>query len=130
MFFIGIFGIEEKENELKTFPQVVCPLCGRFTQAVLLVHYTYFHIFFIPTFRWNKRYYVKLRCCGAIYEADAAYAEQLKTASDIDFTRLKRISSGFSRFADFESPDTVCPNCGRSYDPSFAFCPHCGTKHP
>lgn len=128
MFFIGIFGIEEKEKEIKTFAQVVCPVCGRFSQAVLFKHYTYFHIFFIPTFRWNKHFYIKLRCCGAIYEADAAYAEQLKTADTIDFTRLKLVSSGFGTFAGFESADTFCPNCSRSYDSSFAFCPHCGTK--
>ena len=129
MFFIGIFGIEEKEKELKTFAQVICPLCGRLTQAVLLQQYTCFHIFFIPTFRWNKRYYVKLRCCGAVYEADAAYAEDLKTASDIDFSRLKLVSSGFGRFSDFETRDAVCPSCGRNYDDSFAFCPHCGARH-
>jgi RNA polymerase subunit RPABC4/transcription elongation factor Spt4 len=130
MFFIGIFGIEGKEKELKTFAQAVCPLCGRFTQAVLRLHYTCFHIFFIPTFRWNKHYYVKLRCCGAVYEADAAYADELKTASDIDFSRLILVSSGFGRFSDFETRDTACTNCGRSYDASFAYCPHCGARHP
>lgn len=128
MFFIGIFGIEEKEKEINAFAQVVCPVCGRFSQAVFFEHYTYFHIFFIPTFRWNKHFYIKLRCCGAIYEADATYAERLKTADTIDFTRLKLVSSGFAAFAGFDNSDTVCQSCGRSYDSSFAFCPHCGTK--
>lgn len=128
MFFIGIFGIEEKERELKTIAQVVCPVCGRFSQAVFVEHYTYLHIFFIPTFRWNKHYYIKLRCCSALYEADAAYADQLKTTETIDFTRLKLVSSGFGRFTDFATSDTVCSSCGRSYDSGFAFCPHCGTK--
>jgi len=127
MFFIGIFGIEEKEKQAKTFPQVVCPLCGRFTQAGLIERYTYFHIFFIPTFRWNRHYFVNLRCCGAVYEADAAYAGELKNAENIDFNRLTLVSGGFS---GFESRDAVCPNCGRSFEFSFAFCPHCGTKRP
>jgi predicted amidophosphoribosyltransferase len=130
MFFIGIFGIEEKEKEIKTFSQIVCPLCGRLTQASLTMHFTYFHIFFIPTFRWNRHYFVKLRCCGAVYEADAEYASVLKETETIDFTRLKRIRSSFSQFSGFDSTDTVCPNCHRSYDAGFAFCPHCGTKRP
>jgi hypothetical protein len=130
MFFIGIFGIEEKKKELKTFPQVVCPLCGHFTQAVLFERFTYLHIFFIPTFRWNRHYYIRLRCCGTIYEADAETAQQLKTSDDIDFTRLKLVSGGFSGFSGFEGRDAVCPGCGRSYDGSFSYCPHCGTKRP
>lgn len=130
MFFIGIFGIEEKEKTLKTFTQTVCPVCGQYTQAILFERYTYFHIFFIPTFRWNKHFFIKLRCCGAVYEADAETAQQLKTSDDIDFTRLKLVSSGFGGFTGFESRDIICQNCSRSYDGSFAFCPHCGTKRP
>jgi len=125
VFFIGIFGIEDKERPIKEFANVVCPSCGRLTTASFFEHYTYFHLFFIPTFRWNKHYYVKLRCCGALYEADAAYAEQLKTAAAIDFSRLKKISSGFGGFDDIF---TRCENCGATFDASFAFCPHCGTK--
>ena len=130
MFFIGIFGIGEKEKELKTFAQVVCPVCGRYSQAVLNLRYTYFHIFFIPTFRWNRHWFVKLRCCSALYEADAEYGKMLETSDSIDFSRLRLVSSGFGAFHNNESPDTRCPNCGRSYDSSFSFCPHCGTKKP
>jgi len=125
VFFIGIFGIEDKERPIKEFTNVVCPSCGRLTSAAFFEHYTYLHLFFIPTFRWNKHYYVKLRCCGALYEADAAYAEQLKTASPIDFSRLKKISSGFGGFDDMFAR---CANCGETFDASFAYCPHCGAK--
>jgi|AGTN01.2.fsa_nt_gi hypothetical protein len=128
MFFIGIFGIEEKEKALKSFPQVVCPLCGRLSQAVLSERYTCFHIFFIPTFRWSRRCFIKLRCCGAVYEAEADYARRLRTSESIDFSRLKVVSGGWGGFAGFESRDTVCASCGRSCGAGFAFCPHCGTK--
>ena len=123
MFFIGIFGIEDKEKPIRDFTNVVCPVCGRLTSAYFFERYTYFHLFFIPTFRWNKHFFVKLRCCGAVYEADAAYAEQLKTAADIDFARLKKISGGFGgdMFAH-------CSRCGAEFDASFAYCPHCGAK--
>jgi DNA-directed RNA polymerase subunit RPC12/RpoP len=124
MFFIGIFGIENKEKDIKTFG-VVCPDCGRMTSATLLMTYTYFHIFFIPTFRWNKRYFIKLRCCGAMYEAPADYAEILKNEEHIDFSRLKKVSGGFGGFNDYLA---VCRSCGKSFDKSFPHCPYCGAK--
>lgn len=129
MFFIGIFGIDTKEKQLRTFDNVVCGTCGRLSRATLTQTYTYFHIFFIPTFRWNKHYYIKLRCCGAVYEADEAYAQALKTAGDIDFSRLKRVSSGFGDFGDFgDTGSTTCAHCGARLDNSFSWCPHCGHK--
>ena len=32
--------------------------------------YMYFSFFFIPLFKWNRRFYVKMSCCGAVYELD------------------------------------------------------------
>lgn len=125
MFFIGIFGIEDKEKELREYENIVCPDCGRYSRAVLIVHYTYFHIFFIPTIRWNKQYYVRVRGCGAVYEADAEYGRQLEQGMGLDFSRLKKVSSGFGGFGESYS---TCRNCGQTYDPGFAYCPHCGTK--
>ncbi len=125
-----IFGIGEKEKELKSFEQIVCPLCGRYTRAVLILRYTYLHLFFIPTFRWNRRWLIKLRCCCALYEADREYGRELEVSDRIDFSRLHCVSSGFGAFHGSESPDIRCSRCGRSYDSSFAFCPHCGTPKP
>ena len=32
--------------------------------------YMYFSFFFIPLFKWNKRFYVQMSCCSAIYELE------------------------------------------------------------
>jgi hypothetical protein len=125
MFFIGIFGVESKEKEIKTFTGVVCPDCGRMTAASFFMSYTYLHIFFIPTFRWNKRCFVRLRCCGALYEVPSGYAEVLKGADTIDFSRLKKASGGSGEFGGFYA---VCPCCGRRFDKSYPYCPYCGAK--
>lgn len=125
MFFIGIFGIEDNEKAIKDFSGVICPQCGRLSAASFFERYRYFHIFFIPTFKWNRRYFIKLRCCGALYEADAEYAQQLRTADQIDFSRLRKASSGFGRFDDMFA---TCPRCGKSFDSSFTYCPYCGAK--
>ncbi len=125
MFFIGIFGIESKEKEIKTFGGTVCPDCGKYTQAALTESYTYFHIFFIPAFRWNRRFFIKLRCCGSVYEAPENYVKQLKNAYTIDFSLLKKARTGFGGYEEFWAE---CHSCGKSFDNSFAYCPYCGTK--
>jgi hypothetical protein len=125
MFFIGIFGIESKEKEIKTFSVAVCPDCGKYSQAVLTESFTYFHIFFIPTFRWNRKYFLRMRYCGSVYEVSAEYANQLKDADTIDFSRLKKVRTGF---AGYEDTWAACPNCGKRFDRSFAYCPYCGSK--
>lgn len=123
MFFIGIFGIERKEKEIKSW-NTVCPECGSMSKASLYMIYTYFHIFFIPTVRWNRRYFLRLRCCGSSYEAPQEYARQLSDSDTIDFSRLKKTSAG-SGFNNFYAK---CAACGRNFDSSFPFCPYCGTK--
>ncbi len=128
MFFVGIFGIDSKQKQIREFGSITCGCCGRLSRAELVLNYTYFHIFFIPTFRWNKRYYVKLRCCGAVYEADADYAQILISAADIDFSRLKKVSGGFGGMGEFSSFYDKCQNCGARIDASFSWCPHCGAK--
>ncbi|MFA5676366.1 MAG: zinc ribbon domain-containing protein, partial [Christensenellales bacterium] len=95
MFFIGVFGADIKQKKLREFEAITCGGCGRLTRAELVLSYSYFHVFFIPTFRWSKRYFIKTRCCGAVYEADADYANILLNASDIDFSRLNKIKEGF-----------------------------------
>ncbi len=120
-----IFGIEEKDKELREFANIVCADCGGYSRAVLILHYTYLHIFFIPTFRWNKRYYICVRGCGAVYEADAEYGRQLAQGAELDFSRLKKVSGSFGDSGEFYS---TCKHCGEAFDPSFAYCPHCGAK--
>jgi hypothetical protein len=126
VFFIGIFGIEEKEKEIKDFSNVICPNCGRLARAVLYMQYTCFHFFFIPLFKWNRRYYLKLRCCDAVYEAPSDYVQELKDSSFVDFTRMQKVSGGFGgTYDDFFK---TCAFCGKTFDKSFSYCPHCG-KH-
>jgi hypothetical protein len=124
MFFIGIFGVEQTEKEIRSW-NLVCPGCGKMTKAVFYLSYTYFHIFFIPTFRWKRRYYIRLRCCGSVYEAPEDYAQTLKVSDNVDFSCLTKTQSGFGGWESFY---TSCPSCGRSFEKGFPYCPYCGTK--
>ena len=118
MFFIGIFGVQNKARSLKEFDVAICADCERWSRAELVEEYTYFHFFFIPLYKWNKKYYVRLRCCQSLYEADAEYAKELKTSDTIDFDKLKKIGSSAN----------ICPDCGRPVEPGFLYCPYCGGR--
>lgn len=117
MFFIGIFGTGEDAKELRIFHNIICPCCGRYTQAKLIMRYRYFHIFFIPLIKYRKEYLVLPACGCSEYEADEAYAEELKTAESIDMNRLK-----------LRHRRNLCKKCLRELGYGFEFCPYCGEK--
>ena len=117
-FFIGIFGIQDKQRIIKDFNNVLCA-CGRLSSAELIEEYTYFHFFFLPIFKWNRRYYVRFRCCNRIFKVPEDYVSDLKDGSDIDVGRLEEMG---------RVDEYICPNCGAYVEKSFSYCPYCGVN--
>ncbi len=126
MFFIGIFGINETQKTIGTYNNVVCPSCQALTHLELLKAYSYFHLFFIPTFKWNLRYYVKSACCNCIYELDPIIARQYEEG------QLPKITSGhihpLVHPTDYPLPYKTCHYCGNRAEIKYNFCAHCGQK--
>ncbi|MEI6101354.1 MAG: zinc-ribbon domain-containing protein [Eubacteriales bacterium] len=120
MFFIGIFGIEDKAKELKSIRNIVCPACGRYAAVQILFTYTFFHIFFIPIIKWNKAYFVRMSCCGAVYSCTKDAADGILETGTIDFAKCTNIKDG--------SAANDCPYCGSRVAGYFTYCPFCGNK--
>jgi len=120
MIFIGIFGIQDKQRVVREYPNIVCK-CGRLSRGELIEHFTYFHLFFIPIFKWNRRYYMRYRCCNRIFRVPNDYAKEIKDSSDVDIDRLEEIPR-------YEYVSNRCSNCGAELHHSFAYCPYCGHK--
>jgi len=118
MFFIGIFGLQNKEHSIREYDNIICQDCNRLSRAELFESYTYFHFFFIPLFKWNKNYFLKFRCCNSLYAVDHDYVQELRNSDDIDFRRIHQIRGTSNR----------CSNCGNMINPGFSYCPHCGHK--
>jgi len=118
MFFIGIFGIQDKQRVVREYPNVICK-CGSLSRGELIEEYTYFHFFFIPIFKWNKRYYMRFRCCNRIFRVPPDYVNELKDSTDVDVNRLEEVQTYFGN---------QCSNCGAVLHRSFAYCPYCGQK--
>ena len=68
MLFIG--GISQGRKLLNYARSIFCQSCGSTSQCQVFMTYMYFSFFFIPLFKWNKRFYVQMSCCSAIYELE------------------------------------------------------------
>ena len=68
MFFIG--GISSGVKPLEYLKTVICGRCGAYGRYQVYMTYMYFSFFFIPIFKWNRRFFVEMSCCGAVYELD------------------------------------------------------------
>jgi len=122
MFFIAFFGIEDKDKYIGTYNNIECPSCGRLTRYDIHKSYRYFHIFFIPTFRWNVRYYVKASCCGSLYELDPDVGREFEKnlRTEIRNEHLRPVHN--------HSPYKYCSNCSTNVPENYSYCPYCGGK--
>jgi hypothetical protein len=122
MFFIGIFGIKEAQKPIGTLNNVICPTCQSLTRFEIVKTYTYFHIFFIPTFRWNTKYYVSSACCGSIYELDSDIALKYQQG------QISEIKNEYLHPVNRYLPDRTCHNCGARAELGYNYCPYCGKE--
>ena len=56
MIFIG--GISQGQKILDYVKTVICDRCGGYGRYQVYMTYMYFSFFFIPLFKWNKRFYI------------------------------------------------------------------------
>lgn len=119
MFFI--MGINTRQEQLDYNQMVICDNCGQYGRYIVFMTYTVLSLFFIPIFKWNKRYYVQTSCCQTTYELDSEIGRQIEYHIDVDIqpSHLHLIQKNNIR---------NCPNCGYSTKENFDYCPKCGTK--
>ena len=120
MFFIG--GISQGQKLFDWFTQtILCPRCKKYGRYQVFMTYTYFMFFFIPIFKWGRRYYVRTSCCQALYELGPEKGRLIEKRQDCtiepeDLTLCQGQARQLRR----------CPRCGSTTQESFSFCPQCG----
>lgn len=121
MFFV--FGISSKEKEIDFSQTFICESCGAYGRLDAFMTYTYFSLFFIPIFKWNKKYYLRSSCCGSLYTIDNEIGKLIETGKidKLDESDLKIINSNFNKIK-------YCHNCNYKIESDFEYCPKCGTK--
>ena len=127
MFFIGIFGIENKEKEIKIINNFTCKSCNRLTNGRVIKHYEFFHFFFIPIFKWNEKYYVKCESCKKVFSISKEKGKMIERGENVDLTYwdLNEVNNGYE---DYYNLNNVCNNCRKIVDSSYTYCPYCGNK--
>ena len=57
MFFM--MGITDGRKVFDFTQTVICDICGKYGRYQVFMTYTVLSLFFIPCFKWNKRFYVQ-----------------------------------------------------------------------
>ena len=127
MFFI--MGINQEQKDLGSFGPYICGACGSYGRYQIYITYMCLSLFFIPLFKWSKRYYVQTSCCQSLYELDPEVGKRIQRgeAAEIrteDMTLVRRGSGGWQNTAQRR----VCPVCGYETEEDFAYCPKCGAR--
>jgi ribosomal protein L40E len=128
MFFLGVFGIENKDKEIKILENISCKKCNSTVTGRLIKNFNFFHFFFIPIFKWDERYYVICDRCNALYSIEKEKGKAIERGEDINITYwdLQEIKQEYNSDEYFRG--NICKKCGREVDTSFKYCPHCGAK--
>lgn len=127
MFFIGIFGIETKNQELKELNSISCPCCHQTVPMTLFKHYYVFHFFFIPLIKWKMTYYVVCSNCEIIATISKEKGEKIEAGEELAITYWDLEPLPNSTL-NLESKFKSCAHCHQSIDSTYEYCPHCGTK--
>ena len=121
MFFI--MGITDGRKDFDFSQTVICDSCGKYGRYQVFMIYTVLSLFFIPTFKWNRRYYVQMSCCGTVYELDPEIGKRIASGEELQIKPqdLTNVSQGRGFFKR-------CRNCGYETAEDFDYCPKCGLR--
>ena len=122
MFFIMGINDGKKELNYDSGGMNICKSCGAYSRYTVFVTYMCLSLFFIPTFKWGKKYYVKSSCCGSIFELNEAKGKAIVRGEDVRITD--------SDLTIFKKNNRMkrCENCGFETMEDFDFCPKCGQQ--
>ena len=124
MFFM--MGITSGCKELGVNQMMICNRCGKYGRYTVFMTYTVLSLFFIPCFKWNKKYYVKTSCCGTVYQLNKEIGRRIERGETIEIT--SEDMGPTDGYAISYSQIKRCENCGFSTDEDFEYCPKCGRK--
>ena len=127
MFFIGIFGIENKYKEIKVINNFTCKNCNRLTKGRVIKHFDFFHFFFIPIFKWNEKYYVECESCNNLFLISNEKGKMIEKGENIQLTYwdLHEVNNNYE--SDY-NVNNICNNCSKVVDSEYIYCPYCGHK--
>lgn len=128
MFFIGVFGIENRDKEITELNNFSCPKCKTSSTARLIKNFDFFHFFFIPIFKWNENYYVVCGKCNSPYSVPKEKGKSIERGENISITYWDLQEINQDGYNDNYYQGNICRECGSVVEKNFKYCPHCGRK--
>lgn len=132
MFFI--MGINTGRKDLSFNQTMICSICGRYGSYSVYMTYTVLSLFFIPVFKWGRKYYVKTSCCHRTYQLDPEIGRRIARGESVEIRPEDLIGMGSSgsyltnNTAGNISVRKTCAACGFTTEEDYDYCPKCG--HP
>lgn len=126
MFFI--IGISQSQKKLNFIQTIVCSRCGQFGRYEIFMTYTFFSLFFIPIFKWNRNFFVKTSCCNTTYTIDPSLGKRILKGEQVILNDSDLHPYGTANSYNGNNRLNRCPNCGYETSYDFQYCPKCGTK--
>ena len=119
MFFM--IGVTDGRKDLEYSRMVVCDACGAYGRYRVFMTYMSLLLFFIPVFKWNKKFYVESSCCGSLFQLNEEIGRRIAAGEDVEILpehltpvhgrTSKRCACGYTTMEDFG----FCPKCGRKF---------------
>jgi len=114
MFFL--IGIGQEEEKLDYVQTGLCPCCGHYGRYEVYRRASVFRLFFIPLFRFDKQYYVRMSCCSSLAPIQKETGRMIERGEVAELRDLSFRGRGKCR----------CSRCGYPLEQDFEFCPKCG----
>lgn len=127
MFFI--VSVNQGRKNIGHHQLVICDKCGQYGHYEVLMTYMYLSFFFIPLFKWKKRYFVKTSCCHSLYQLNPKVGRHIRRGREVEITAkdLILIQRGTS-IKQNNMAHKFCIHCNyTTTEEDFIYCPKCGT---
>ncbi len=121
-----IFAASPGRKQLPYDQTVVCSQCGQYGHYEVWMTYMVFSVFFLPIFRWRKKYHVRMTCCDSVYHLNEEKGKLIAAGhpAEIEAEDLQLEDSRCGTGSQVKK----CPRCGFFTEDDYMFCPKCGTK--
>ncbi len=122
MFFIA--SVNHKRQELDYYEPIMCNCCAKYGRYEAYMEYSELSLFFIPLFKFNKKFYATTTCCNCLY--------LIKNKEKGLMMERGHGHNVFLKEKDLQLIDkgtcnaTTCTNCGYQVNELYNYCPNCG----
>lgn len=124
-----MIGVTQGRTDFDFHQTMVCDRCGAYGRYTVYMTYMVLSLFFLPVFKWGKRYFVETSCCHRTYDLDPEIGKAIARGENVSIRSedLFEVDYGYG-YGYGNASVRVCRNCGFSTDEDFDFCPKCGER--